>query len=235
MPGLFCWWDWSSHRRFKPGEFEGAVRHFRRFYEDNGPFDVCFGFSQGAAMAVLLLALLEAPDLHPAWLEGPRQPGVEWPPQPFKCAVLCSAFGPGDPDYVAWFKKRRPTTPTLHIIGKNDVVADPQHSLDTVARFADARVVWHNGGALLVAWLVPSVVETEVDDPSLLAGHHIPRKPFYAQLMKDFMLSSCDSHDWIDMPERDGWGSPTESVASSAGGNVPLTGFFEDVAHESRL
>lgn len=148
LPASFCWWDWSSHRRFKPGEFEGAARHFRRFYEENGPFDVCLGFSQGAAMAVLILALFERPDLHPVWLEGPQQPGVDWPPHPFKCAVLASAFGPGDPDYVAWYKKQRPMTPTLHIIGKNDVVADPQHSLDSAARFANAKIVWHDGGAL---------------------------------------------------------------------------------------
>ncbi|GEM08561.1 dihydrofolate reductase [Rhodotorula toruloides] len=194
-PTSFCWWDWSSHWRFKPGEFEGAVRHFRRFYENNGPFDVCFGFSQGAAMAVLVLALFERPNLHPVWLAGSPRP----------------AFGPGDPDYVAWYKSHRPTTPTLHIIGKNDVVADPAHSLDTVARFANTTVVWHDG------------------------GHHIPRKPYFSHLIKDYILSSCDAHDWIDMPTRDGWGSPTESVASSTGGDNPLTGSLDDTMTSSRL
>ncbi|BGO90560.1 hypothetical protein NBRC10512_005279 [Rhodotorula toruloides] len=189
----FSWWDWSTHYKYKPGEFEGALRHLRQFMEENGPFDAVFSFSQGAAMAVLLLALLENPDLHPAWTAGPSKEGVEWPPAPLKCAVLCSAFGPLDPDFARWFFGRRPIIPTLHVIGKNDVVADPQLSLDTVARFADARVVWHDG------------------------GHHIPRKPYYAHLIKEFILSSCEMHDWRVDEEQGGWGTPTESVSSSVG------------------
>ncbi|BGP31028.1 hypothetical protein JCM10296v2_002792 [Rhodotorula toruloides] len=88
-------------------------------------------------MAVLLLALLENPTLSDL----------------------------SNPDFARWFFGRRPLVPTLHVIGKNDVVADPRLSLDTVARFADARVVWHDG------------------------GHHIPRKPYYAHRIKEFILS----------------------------------------------
>ncbi|GAA5955706.1 hypothetical protein JCM8115_006829 [Rhodotorula mucilaginosa] len=193
----FTWWDWSSHWKFQPGEFEGAALHLRRFMERHGPFDAVLGFSQGAAMAVLLLALLEYPELHPIWTAGPSPAGVEWPPAPMKCAILCSAFGPLDPKFQRWFQEQRPLVPTLHLIGKNDIVADPQHSLDTAARFVNPNIVWHDG------------------------GHHIPRKPYYANLMLDFLVDSCDRHEWSEDELQDGWITPTESIASSMGEGNP--------------
>lgn len=142
----FRWWDWTSHRRFKPGELERALLHFRNAWEAEGPFDVIFGFSQGAAFAVLVLALLEDPNLHPIWSRPSPRADIEWPPRPVRCAVLCSAFGPGDPAYQRWFDAKRPTTPTLHLLGRNDPVLDSVHALDTAARFEHAELHWHTGG-----------------------------------------------------------------------------------------
>ncbi|GAA5861855.1 hypothetical protein JCM8547_008575 [Rhodosporidiobolus lusitaniae] len=204
------WWRWENHRWFDDGELEAVLVHLREFLEKEGPFDACIGFSQGAATAVLLLALLEHPHLHPLWSAPSKNPNVVWPPEPFKAAVLCSAFGPGDPRYQEWYKgELKPVTPTLHLIGKNDVVANPQHSLDTVARFHKPKVVWHDG------------------------GHHIPRKLYYAHMMKDFLLCSAeDGQDEWEDERRDGWGSPTESIADSIGeGNS----FFPAVPLSPRL
>ncbi|GAA5982005.1 hypothetical protein JCM11641_006829 [Rhodosporidiobolus odoratus] len=191
------WWPWAQHRHYERGVLESLLVYLRAFFEREGSFDAAIGFSQGSATIVLLLALLERPHLHPIWAAPPRDAGVEWPPAPFKCAVLCSAFGPGDPRYQRWYKEEKPRTPTLHLIGRNDVVANPQHSLDTVARLHNPTVVWHDG------------------------GHHIPRRPYFAHLIKEFVTAACDDDkDWGD-ERRDGWGSPTESVASSIGeGNV---------------
>ncbi|BGP14885.1 hypothetical protein JCM10213_003759 [Rhodosporidiobolus nylandii] len=189
------WWQWANHRWYADGELEALLTYCREFFEKNGAFDACIGFSQGAATAVLLLALLERPYLHPIWSAPPKDQSVEWPPAPFKCGVLCSAFGPGDPRYQKWYVDK-PRTPTMHIIGRNDVVANPQHSLDTVARFHAPKVVWHDG------------------------GHHIPRKAYFAHLIKDFLVSCCDDDaEWAE-ERRDGWGSPTESIASIGEGNV---------------
>lgn len=39
--------------------------------------------------------------------------------------------------------------------------------------------------------------------------------------MLDFLVDSCDRHEWSDDELQDGWITPAESVASSAGeGNV---------------
>ncbi|GAA6024208.1 hypothetical protein JCM10207_006781 [Rhodosporidiobolus poonsookiae] len=186
------WWPWSSHRKYQPGELEIVLRYLRDFLEKNGSFDACMGFSQGAATCVLLTALLEHPELHPIFAAPPTDPTVSWPPPPLKCAILFSAFGPGDPKYQTWFVDK-PTTPTLHLIGQNDVVVNHQYSIDTSNRFANAKVVWH------------------------LGGHHVPRKPHYAHLARDFFLQSCDEAVWREEEQRDGWGSPTESVADSIG------------------
>ncbi|GAA5908010.1 hypothetical protein JCM6882_000197, partial [Rhodosporidiobolus microsporus] len=194
------YWQWANHRHFADGEIETLLTYCRAFLEKHGPFDACIGFSQGSATAVLLLALLERPDLHPLWSAPSSDPDIEWPPAPFKCGVLFSAFGPGDKRYQRWYEMKKPVTPTLHIVGRNDVVANPQHSLDTFERFSPAtrKLVWHDG------------------------GHHIPRKPYFAHLVKSFILSSVDaaSAEW-DEERRDaagaGWGSPAESIAGSIG------------------
>ncbi|GAA5834212.1 hypothetical protein JCM11251_000572 [Rhodosporidiobolus azoricus] len=190
------YWQWANHRHFAGGEIETLLAYCRAFLEKHGPFDACLGFSQGSATAVLLLALLERPDLHPIWSAPSSDPSVDWPPAPFKCGVLFSAFGPGDKRYQKWYEQKKPLTPTLHIIGRNDVVANPQHSLDTFERFSTQtrKICWHDG------------------------GHHIPRKPYFAHLVKDFILSSIDdARSDLDDERRDGWGSPAESVAGSIG------------------
>ncbi|GAA5986392.1 hypothetical protein JCM10908_003734 [Rhodotorula pacifica] len=198
----YRWWEWDSQYKFKPGELERALAYLRRFLETQEPFDVICGFSQGSAMAVLLLALLERPNLHPIWSRPSSIPNIVWPPQPVRCAVLCSGFGPGDSACVRWFEEARPTVPTLHIIGRNDPVVDFKHSLSTAARFENAEIRWHDG------------------------GHHIPRKPYWGALMREFMLRRCDINGpplHLSFAELS---SPTESAASSAGevgGFFPLT------------
>ncbi|GAA6012110.1 hypothetical protein JCM8202_003208 [Rhodotorula sphaerocarpa] len=147
----FRWWAWDNHHKFEAGELERALYYLREVFETKGLFNAIFGFSQGSAMAVLVLALLEHPDLHAIWARPSDRPEVVWPPQPVRCAVLCSAFGPGDPIYQRWFRDRR-------------VV----HPLDTIKRLKSTEVHWHDG------------------------GHYIPRKTYWAALMRDFMLRHCD-------------------------------------------
>ncbi|BGP46998.1 hypothetical protein JCM10450v2_002850 [Rhodotorula kratochvilovae] len=164
-PPLRCWNRWSSHFLFRAGELEHTLRHVRAFLRAEGPFDALLGFSQGGSIAVLLAALMERPGLHPAWEEdGPVREGVQ-------AVVLLSGYGPGDPEYVRWFDAAdgggKVRVKSLHLIGRNDTTTDPRYSLDTVARFEHAKIVWHD------------------------CGHAIPQDPAHAQLIKDFLLSSC--------------------------------------------
>lgn len=189
----FRWWAWDNHYEFEAGELERALYYLREVFETKGPFDAIFGFSQGSAMAVLLLALLEHPDLHPIWARPSDRVDLVWPPPPVHCAVLCSAFGPGDPLYQRWFRDRRVVTPTLHILGRNDPVLDPVHPMDTIKRLKNTEVYWHDGGQSLSA---PTRTRSRLRSPELnplsSPGHYIPRKPYWAALMRDFMLRHCD-------------------------------------------
>ncbi|OAX42819.1 hypothetical protein K503DRAFT_862784 [Rhizopogon vinicolor AM-OR11-026] len=79
-------------------------------------YDGVFGFSQGASMAVLLSALLERPHTYPPFLiDG------EAPHPPLKFCVCVSGFKlPGYPSTQIFGTSY--STPTLHILGRTDVV-----------------------------------------------------------------------------------------------------------------
>lgn len=46
-------------------DFDNTVKYLHEYLINNEPFDGVIGFSQGAAMAAALTALLEKPGLHP--------------------------------------------------------------------------------------------------------------------------------------------------------------------------
>ncbi|KAN0081308.1 Serine hydrolase FSH [Tylopilus felleus] len=99
-----------------------------------------FGFSQGAAMAALLAALLERPHAYPAFLVngGPPHP-------PFEFCVSVSGFKVNDPLASEIFGPSY-ATPTLHVLGKTDVIVVEERSKVLLNVSANARVEEHEGG-----------------------------------------------------------------------------------------
>lgn len=138
----------------------------RKVLEEQGPFDGVWGFSQGAAMAAMVASLVERPSLHPVF----AAPGKDWPPAPFKFAIIGSGFLPMDPRCAPWFSPKV-ETPSLHILGRADtIVGEGESGLDLdlgseeklimgfrsadrsmalVNAFVDPRVERHDGGALV--------------------------------------------------------------------------------------
>lgn len=101
----------------------------RKVLEEQGPFDGVWGFSQGAAMAAMLASLVERPSLHPVF----AAPGKDWPPPPFKFAIIGSGFLPMDPRCAPWFSPKV-ETPSLHILGRADtIVGEGEWKLDLVS------------------------------------------------------------------------------------------------------
>ncbi|GAA5936800.1 hypothetical protein JCM3775_002709 [Rhodotorula graminis] len=159
------WWHAQSNDGFEdPRELDRTLYYLRTVLEREGPVDGIFGFSQGAATAAILCALVARPWLHPAF-SSPASPGVAWPPVPFKFAVLCSGYLPLDRRCESWFDSPV-AIPTLHVLGRSDVVAPNERTLANVPRFSNSRVEWHEG------------------------GHYIPRKPHFAHIFKEFILSN---------------------------------------------
>ena len=97
---------------------EELIKYFRMILETKGPFDAILGFSQGAAAARLLLALVDRPELHP---EFSRAGEGAWPPRQFSMAILSSGFLPRDARVASWFEDKL-EVPSLHILGSRDIV-----------------------------------------------------------------------------------------------------------------
>ncbi|KZT23353.1 hypothetical protein NEOLEDRAFT_558424 [Neolentinus lepideus HHB14362 ss-1] len=136
-----AWWHITEMRTKCPGIEEG-LRAVRDVLENN-EFEGVFGFSQGASMAATVSAILERPYLYP---EFTRNGAAIHPPLRFCVAV--SGFVPpcaiGDVIFGASY-----TTPSLHILGRNDVVIREEDTIPLLKKSASQAVEYHIGGACL--------------------------------------------------------------------------------------
>ncbi|TDL16828.1 hypothetical protein BD410DRAFT_794926 [Rickenella mellea] len=148
-----------------------SLHYMRRILEEQGPFDGIIGFSQGATLAALLTGYLEYSNINPkfACIDHP----------PFSLGIFISGYIAQSP---ATPLPKIMRTPSLHIIGVNDVVVLPQHSKDLSRRFSQPRVEIHEG------------------------GHWIPRKPSWRRFFINYLTA------WVQDvvgPSRSDTSSPT--------------------------
>jgi len=119
-------------------------------------FDAVLGFSQGAAMAALLVALLERPDVYPEFLingEAPHPPLT-------KCVCVAGFVAPGGLAREV-FGSTGYETETVHVLGETDVVVVRERSEALVGVGGNVRVVEHLGGHF---------VPTKLDWRGILGG-----------------------------------------------------------------
>ena len=97
-----------------------------------GPrFAGVFGFSQGAALAGLLTAVQES---------------VAAPPRfRFGFSIMVGGFTSDLPQHAELFRHKL-ITPSVHVIGRRDVIVPSKDSLRLADRFADPLVLEHPGG-----------------------------------------------------------------------------------------
>ncbi|KAI6007677.1 serine hydrolase-domain-containing protein [Pisolithus orientalis] len=122
-----AWWKANPERTTAHGLEESLM--VLRDVLTRDRFDGVFGFSQGAAMAALLAALLEKPHAYEPFLIGGEAPHPR-----FQFCVAVSGF------------KAHIETPTLHVIGKTDVIVVEERSKALLSVSANARVEVHEGG-----------------------------------------------------------------------------------------
>ncbi|KAH7907344.1 serine hydrolase FSH [Hygrophoropsis aurantiaca] len=133
-----AWWKSNADRTVTHGMNDSLLLLRDTLSKDH--YDGVFGFSQGAAMAALLAALLETPQLHPPFLIDGQ------PPHPrFQFCVEVSGFKPSWPLSTEIFETSY-STPTLHILGKTDVIVVPERSQILVDLSSNKRVEEHDGG-----------------------------------------------------------------------------------------
>lgn len=126
--GDFGWW----HEGFDGWE---RTRDWAIDLVCAGPrFDGVFGFSQGAALAGLLTAVQESggapPEFH------------------FDFAVMVGGFTSGLPKH-AQLLRHKLTTPSIHVIGRSDVIIPRKDSLRLADRFANPLIIEHPGGHIV--------------------------------------------------------------------------------------
>jgi len=158
------------------------------------PFDGVLGFSQGAASAATIIALLEGISQY----AGPRPSHP-----PLRFGILISGFKPLDVELSPLFE-RSITTPTLHVLGRTDVVVSNARSQSLVNACESPRVEWHDG------------------------GHHIPAKTswrtFFKAYLSTFESSSVKSHMEVPSPSAPATTSTSEPPSEANSGVVTPAG-----------
>ncbi|KAE9406523.1 hypothetical protein BT96DRAFT_963447 [Gymnopus androsaceus JB14] len=103
-------------------------------------FDGVLGFSQGAVLAALLSGLLEKPQAYPKFLDDGKAPHP-----PFEFCISVAGYKPIDPLGASLLTPNY-KTPTLHVIGHNDIIVTPEWSQSLIDVSLNARVEFHEGG-----------------------------------------------------------------------------------------
>lgn len=103
-------------------------------------FEGIMGFSQGAACAAIVAALLERPETYPPFLIDGNPPHP-----PMKFCIAVSGFKLTDPICDPLFSPSY-STPTLHVLGKNDVVVIEERTRKLIDVSSNKRVEEHEGG-----------------------------------------------------------------------------------------
>jgi predicted esterase len=126
--GDFGWW----HEGFAGWE---RTRDWAIELVCAGPrFDGIFGFSQGAALAGLLTAVQESGGAPPEFR--------------LDFAIMVGGFTSDLPKHAGLFRHKL-TTPSIHVIGRSDVIVPRRDSLRLADRFADPLVLEHPGGHIV--------------------------------------------------------------------------------------
>lgn len=131
--GDFGWW----HEGFAGWE---ATRDWVTDLTAGRHFDGVIGFSQGAALAGLLIATQEAAcddDAVPTSLA-------------FGFGVMIGGFTSEEPQHAALFRGKL-ATPSLHATGRADGIVPMRDSLRLAERFANPVIVKHDGGHVIPA------------------------------------------------------------------------------------
>ncbi|EIW80538.1 FSH1-domain-containing protein [Coniophora puteana RWD-64-598 SS2] len=144
-----AWWRADRARQTAKG-LEDTLIYIREILRKDR-FDGVFGFSQGAGFAPLLAALLERPHVYPPFLVDGLPPHP-----PFKFCISVAGFkAPGELSQKIYSQMY--TTPTLLVMGKNDIIVVEERSKMLMEVAENIRVEQHDGGHF-----VPSKVNWRV-------------------------------------------------------------------------
>ena len=154
---------------------EDGLEAVSKVLRDEGPFDGVIGFSQGAALAAMVAALLEPrrkeafahfmdPKVASAGTSGAEMVGgLPYPASfeesvlshpPLKFALCYSGFRAPGARYRGFYEEPAIQTPILHVLGSLDAVVDESRSRALVEACAgdpekEGKIIFHPGGHFL--------------------------------------------------------------------------------------
>jgi predicted esterase len=184
---LRAWWKANKDRTSATG-LQESIMVIRDVLREQS-FDGVFGFSQGAAFAGLLSALLERPHLYPPFLVDGKAPHP-----PFQFCVAVSGFRVKDPFCDPFFTPGY-STPTLHILGATDVVVVEERSRQLVNVSTNARVEEHDG------------------------GHFVPSKGNWRKFLVNYMRDPSAPHPSPAPSQSEPPSGPSTPVGGGSGGD----------------
>jgi acetyl esterase/lipase len=152
--GDYGWWHAVDAERDRPSDdpgVDGPHRHYEGWartrdaivasFGKQGPFDGILGFSQGAALAGLLVGLRAAADT----------PTTDRPLH-FDFAILIGGFPSNDLELARLYERHDAyDLPSLHVVGRSDGIVPIEESRSLAAHFVSPVVVEHAGGHVVAS------------------------------------------------------------------------------------
>lgn len=130
--------------------------------ESQGPFDGVMGFSQGAAVATAVCSLLEKQTFK-----------INHPPMKFSI-LFCGARPEASVFDLIYAKIK---TPSLHVIGRQDVMVPLERSIQLSEAFEQSELIFHPG------------------------NHFIPQGASYTKSVVNFVTRCLQDRTAEDLPE----------------------------------
>lgn len=155
--GDFGWWHAASAQNAaanagvgpRAKRYEGwqrTVDAIDSAFAQQGPFDGVFGFSQGAALAALLVGLRSG-DNPARQASAGNALGHSIA---FDFALMVGGFVSADPDLVTLYGERlNYALPSVHVIGRSDTIVPPAASIELASRFSNPLILEHDGGHII--------------------------------------------------------------------------------------
>jgi predicted esterase len=129
------WWQFAESNGMEYFGVDAMIATVRAALQQHAPIDGLLGFSQGAAVATLLLNMMHNSSLR----DDPAFASI-------KFGLLVSGFKPRAVSLQPHLIDRSVTTPVLMLVGKDDRIIKPATTLASAALFTDCTIFEHATG-----------------------------------------------------------------------------------------
>ena len=158
--GDFGWWRATALASDNASVGPGAKRYLGwqrtrdaivSTFARQGPFDGVFGFSQGAALASLLVGLRSSDPPAPSEATSPASgSSSKAEALVFDFAVMVGGFVVADADLARLYDERANyALPSAHLIGRSDSVVPSEASFELASKFENPMILEHQGGHVI--------------------------------------------------------------------------------------